>query len=120
MILRRERPFWVLVVVGSAFVSALCTLVAYRVSPGAGVFAPLALAGLALIAWRPIVGVYFAILLVPRDHTQYPVGSLAFTAMEIAVLVTGALALVHLMVARRRPRLHPAHLAFLGVIAVSA
>lgn len=120
MTLRRESTYLMLAVFGGGAAAALQTLIAYQVSPLAGLVVPLAIAAAALIAWRPILGVYMALLAIPFDGEQFEVGALAFTPAEIAVFATGAAALVHIAAARRRPRLHPAYGFFLGLILVSA
>src|SRR4051812_11941199 len=121
MTLRHGRTFWMLAVFGGAVVAAGQTLLAYRFSPAIGVIVPLAIAGTALIAWRPILGVYAAVLLIMFDkRNELAFAGLAFRPTEIAVFVTGAMGFLHVVAARRGRRPPPAYLAFFGLVLVAA
>lgn len=112
---------WGLVLLGVALAAAVQAALAYRTNPVA-FLAPVVLAGMALIALRPMVGVYLALLAIPLELFEAQIGSAALSATEGLLLLT-AMATVARSVVKRfelRTSLHPAHIALAGLIVVSA
>jgi putative inorganic carbon (HCO3(-)) transporter len=94
-------------------------MVAYEFGTTAAVL-PLVAIVVAAIAWKPMIGVYAGILVVPIDFEQIPIWDLNFSPAELVFLVTAACAAVHSLAGGRRPPLDVTHLAFAGLIAVAA
>jgi O-antigen ligase len=110
------------VLVGVALAAAVQTGLAYQADAVVLFAAPVALAGVALILFRPMLGVYLALLCIPLDLFEAQLGSAALSATEALLLLT-ALATVARSLVKRvelRASLHPAHAALAGLIAVSA
>jgi O-antigen ligase len=95
-------------------------MVAYRFGTTAGAVAAVVAILLPAIAWRPLLGVYAGILVVPLDFNQIPLGELNFSPSELIFLVTAASTAVHFVLARQPPALDAAHIAFAGLVAVAA
>lgn len=119
---RQDISIWVIALLSALALALIQVPLAYLFSPLVAAALPPAAAIAAVIAWRPITGVYAAMLLVPLDLYQSKIGGdLRVSATEVTLLVTALAALGHVLLGRARRRaLHPAHLAFLGLVAVSA
>lgn len=104
---------------GLALVAAGVTYLMYMASPLAAVGAVLGSAVGCVVLWRPIYGVYAALLAVPLEVFQIHVPLVSsVTVAEVLFLLTGISGALHLMVEPGwRPA--PVHLAFLGLIVVS-
>ena len=111
---------WPLGLLGAVAAAAAETMVAYTFGTTAGALAPAVAVLLAAIAWRPLLGVGAAILIVPLDFRQIPLGDLRFSPSELIFLATAASAAIHFVLARERVRLDPTHFAFAGLVAVAA
>lgn len=119
----RETATWGVAVAGALALAALQTLLSYRAGPGVGLVVPLAAAAVATICWRPILGVYVAMLAVPLELTTFQVGAAGFSPAEIFLLVTALAAAVRAVVGERSLQLravHPAHLCFAALVVVAA
>jgi O-antigen ligase len=102
-------------------VVVLAILVAYVASPTTAVALPAAAAGLAAIAWRPMIGVHMSVLAAPFEDRAFaagPAGNLSLS--QALVLVTVVSIAVRLVFERpARPPIDLVHVAF-GVLVAAA
>jgi O-antigen ligase len=96
-----------------AAVAATDTLLAYRFSPAVALALPLALAGAVYVCYRPIVGVYAAILCVPAEALNLSFGSFGLTPTKAILLLVGGASIVRFLAVGHLHRPHPAFVAFL-------
>lgn len=111
--------------IGAVGTSALWTLVAYQAGPLLAAVLPLGLALLAVIAVRPMTGVYLAVLCVPLEQLGFASVGADVTPAKGLLFVSGIVMAAHLLLGTRRANPHPAHLAFgalllVGVLGLSA
>ena len=76
----------------STLAAALLTLVAYRTSPLIAVALPAFATVVVLVFWRPMAGVYLAVLAIPLERIAVPAGAAAelTPAKGLLLLVAGA------------------------------
>lgn len=84
--------------------SAAVTLTAYRAGPAVALALPVAAAVVALVFWRPMYGVYAAVLAVPLELLNLRLGGDAgLSPSEGLLLITAASAVMHFVAGKARP-----------------
>jgi O-antigen ligase len=117
----RDRTFWMLGLLVAGALAGTQALVAYRTDPLIAAGAPLGIAVVAVIAWRPMFGVYLGILTIPVSNFSVTVANTHFSIAEGIFMVTAAMAVGRLIATGRGiSRPHPAHVAFLAFIGWAA
>jgi O-antigen ligase len=91
----------------------------YRTSPALTAVALLALAFLAIAAWKPIIGLYAAVLAIPLEAVGVSVGNANATPAKALLDLLAIVILAHLLLGQRRAHIRAAHAWFGGVILVS-
>ncbi len=122
MISRATRPHsfrTLALVIGAASIAGFLSEAMYRFSPAVGAGAILAPVVLALVAWRPMLGVYGAFLTIPLEATGLGVGGSNVTPAKAMLVITAVAVLPRLLLTFSREALHSAHLWFLCLLAVS-
>ncbi len=117
--LARRAPGALLVAATSAAGAVLMTAVMYRAGPMVALVIPVAIAVVAAIAWRPMLGVLGFVLAIPLEGIALPAGGSSVTPAEGLILLTGAMAAAHLALGARG-RFHLVQIAFLAMILVAA
>jgi O-antigen ligase len=102
----------IVTVVGAAALALVWTLVAYRVGPMIALALLLVIAVLALIAMRPMAGVYLGVLCVPLEQLDFASAAADVTPAKGLLFYTGLVAACHFLLGARRARPHPGHIAF--------
>ncbi len=104
---------WMACGLAMATIAAADTTIAYMISPAVALGLPFVVASTVYFFYRPMVGVYAAVLCVPAEALNLSFGSFGLTPTKaILLLVGGAVLLRFLMVGHvRKP--HPAFVAFL-------
>jgi O-antigen ligase len=111
----RSRTLWMLGLAGAGALAATQALIAYRTDPLIAAGTPVVIGLLAVIVWRPIVGVYLGILAITVSDFTLTVADTHFTVAEVVLGATAVAAVGRLLATGegiRRP--HPAHLAYLA------
>lgn len=109
----RHTLAWVAGGLAIAIIAAADTMIAYVVSPAVALGLPITVAAAVYFFYRPMVGVYAAVLCVPAEAFNLSFGSFGLTPTKaILVLVGGAVLLRFLMVGHARMP-HPAFIAFM-------
>lgn len=98
--------------------AAVFVLAMYVLGPTIALAAIVGAVGVAVVAWRPIFGVYGALLTVPLEVFGIRFGRATITFAELVLLGTAAVAAVHLVLGDRIA-LKGTHLGFLALIAVA-
>lgn len=98
--------------------AVIWTLLAYQAGPMIAFALPLVVAVLALIAARPMAGVYLGVLSVPLEQMGFAAGAADVTPAKGLLFYTGVVAACHFVVGVRRARPHPSHIAFGGLLLV--
>lgn len=115
----RDRTLWLICVGGAGLLALAEGFVAYKTSPYLAALGPLALAGAALVFWRPVIGVCAAILAVPLGYASGRFLGLQASPAEFLSLLTAVAVVTRLVVAGERYPMGPAHWAFAGLTAVA-
>ncbi|GAC1318358.1 MAG: hypothetical protein NVSMB25_07720 [Thermoleophilaceae bacterium] len=101
--------------------SAIWAALAYETSPQIAIALPVVAGIVALIVWKPMIGVYCGVLAIPLERLNIHAGGTAdITPAKGLLFMTGLAAGGHLLLARRPQRLHPAFAAFVGLLLVMA
>jgi putative inorganic carbon (hco3(-)) transporter len=103
----------------SALMAMVVTEAMYRYSPGVGAAVLLGPAVLALVAWRPVLGIYASLLAISLDAFGTSVGTSTVTPAKGLLVLTAASVLPRLVLQSSTRRLHRVHLWFFGLLAVS-
>src|ERR1700691_5685569 len=96
-----------------AAVAAAETAISYKVPPIVAVGLPVTLAATVYFFYRPMVGVYAAILCVPAEALNLSFGSFGLTPTKAILLLIGGVVLVRFLAVGHVSRTHPAFIAFL-------
>jgi len=96
-----------------AAVAAADTAIAYTLSPLVALGLPLATAGAVCFFYRPMVGVYAAILFVPAEAQNISFGSFGLTPTKAIMLLVGGVVVLRFLTVGHVGRPHPAYLAFM-------
>jgi O-antigen ligase len=119
----RSLPSWVASPPALALVSALVAVtlaeVMYRLSPTYAAAIMIAPVVVGLVAWRPALGIYGALLAIPLETAGTSVGSSTVTPAKGLLVLTAACVLPRIVLETPRRRLHLVHVWFLGLLALS-
>lgn len=121
-LLRPSEPVqFVGLLLASAFAAAVLTFVSYRASPAIAVMLPAAVAIVAGVFWRPMAGVYLAVLAIPLERVAVPAGAAAelTPAKGMLLLVAGAATVRWVMGGSAAP-VRKVWIAFAGLLVVMA
>ncbi len=110
---------WIPVIVAVPLLAALVTAGAYAVSPIVALIAPFAIVAVVAIFHRPIWGVYAALLAVPGESLNFPLGPVSVSPSEALFLLVALAAALRFLGTGHARALHPAHTAFLLLQAVT-
>jgi O-antigen ligase len=95
--------------------------IAYTLSPRIALGLPLLIVATALVIaatvclfYRPMVGVYAAVLCVPAEALNLSFGSFGLTPTKAILVLLGGVVLVRFLVTGRTSKAHPAYVAFLA------
>lgn len=102
----------------AALVAAILAEAMYRLSPMYAVVLVVAPIVVGLIVWRPILGIYAALLTIPLESLGTSIASSTITPAK-GLLVVTALAIFPRLVLSSNRRLHVTHVWFLLLLAVS-
>jgi O-antigen ligase len=97
----------------AALIAALEMELAYRFSPAVALVAPVAIAGTVLFFYRPMVGVYAAILCVPGEALNLSFGSFGLTPTKAILVLVGGIVLIRFLAVGHVRKTHPAFIAFM-------
>ena len=103
----------------AAAVAAILAELMYRFSPAVAVAAFAAPAVLGLVAWRPVLGIYGALLSIPLEAFGTSVGSANVTPAKGLLILTAVSILPRLALDSSDRRLHVVHVWFLALIVIS-
>jgi O-antigen ligase len=98
---------------GLAAIATLDTLIAYMVSPAVALGLPLAVAGAIYFFYRPMVGVYAAVLCVPAEALNLSFGSFGLTPTKAILLLVGGIVVLRFLMSGHLRKPHPAYVAFI-------
>jgi O-antigen ligase len=115
----QRSVLWVAAGVGMAAVAAAETGIAYLVSPALALGLPLVVAATICFFYRPMVGVYVAILAVPAEALNLSFGSFGLTPTKATLLLVGGAVLVRFLMVGHVRKPHPAYIAFLAGQAIT-
>jgi O-antigen ligase len=104
---------WVAGGVGVAAIAAIDTEIAYAISPIVALGLPLATAAAIYFFYKPMVGVYVAVLGVPAEAQNLSFGSFGLTPTKAILLLVGGVVLLRFLMSGHIRRIHPAYTAFL-------
>ncbi len=104
---------WVAGGLAMAAIAAAETAIAYKVSPLVAVGLPITIAATIYFFYRPMVGVYTAILCVPAEALNLSFGSFGLTPTKAILLLIGGVVLVRFLTVGHISKPHPAYIAFL-------
>jgi O-antigen ligase len=94
-------------------IAAADTFVAYAVSPAVALMLPLVIGATVFFFYRPMAGVYAAVLLVPAETLNLSFGSFGLTPTKAILLLVGGVVLLRFLVLGRVRRVHAVYAAFL-------
>jgi len=109
----RRLALWIGGALGLATIAAIDTAIAYAVSPLVALGLPLAIAATIYFFYRPMVGVYVAVLCVPAEALNLSFGSFGLTPTKSILLLIGGVVLVRFLAEGHIRKPHPAYIAFL-------
>lgn len=96
------------------------TVLAYSTSLKVAIAAPIALAVVVLVVWRPISGVYLGLLCVPLERVGFASGGAQVTPSKALFVLVGLVAVGRLLVDPAARTVHAAHYWFAGLVLVMA
>jgi O-antigen ligase len=110
-----SNPRGVLIAGGlaAAAVASLDTLLAYAVSPALALGLPVVVVATVYLFYRPMHGVYAALLLVPAEALNLSFGSFGVTPTKAILVLVGGIVLVRFVMVGHVSKPHPAYIAFL-------
>jgi O-antigen ligase len=103
-------------VAGGLVVSAIAaadTMIAYMVSPAVALGLPFVAVASVYFFYKPMVGVYAAILCVPAEALSLSFGSFGLTPTKAILLLVGGVVLLRFVMVGHVRQPHPAFIAFL-------
>jgi O-antigen ligase len=109
----RIPALWILGGVAAAAVAAVETVLAYKVSTTVAVALPVVLAATVYFFYRPMHGVYAAILLVPAEALNFSFGSFGLTPTKGIMVLVGGIVLIRFLLVGEISKPHPAYIAFM-------
>jgi O-antigen ligase len=114
MITRPSRSaLWIAGGLAVAVIAAIDTEISYAVSPIVALGLPIAVVATICFFYRPMVGVYVAILGVPAEAQNLSFGSFGLTPTKAILLLVGGVVVVRFLMAGHIRRVHPAYIAFM-------
>jgi len=116
--LSRTTLSWSAALLGAALLGGVQALLIYAAGPAVALALPAAAIVAAMVVWRPIYGVYAAILAVPLEVLDLRVGGEAgLSTTEGVMLLTAAVAAGRLATGEARAP-HAAHIWFAGFLGI--
>jgi O-antigen ligase len=116
-----EPVQYVGLIIASALAAAVLTQVAYRTSPLIALALPGFVAIVALVFWRPMAGVYVAVLAIPLERIAVPAGAAAeLTPAKGMLLLVAAAATVRWITSSSVAPARKVWLPFAGLLLVMA
>lgn len=109
----RRHAWWAVAAFGAIALAAADTFLAYKSSPAVALLAPLTIAAAVCFFYRPIVGVYAAVLLVPAEALNLSFGSFGLTPTKAILLLVGGVVSLRFIASGRLRGVHPAYVAFI-------
>jgi O-antigen ligase len=116
MDIARMNPSPTAWVAGGLLVSvaaAADTLIAYAISPAIALGLPFVVVAAVYFFYRPMVGVYAAILCVPAEAFNLSFGSFGLTPTKAILLLIGGVVVLRFLLVGHVRRPHPAFIAFM-------
>ncbi len=107
------RALWIIGGLCTAAIALLDMEIAYLVSPLVALGAPIAIAAAIYFFYRPMTGVYVAILAVPAEALNLSFGSFGLTPTKAILLLVGGVVFVRFLAVGHVRKTHPAFIAFL-------
>ena len=114
-----SRVMWVAGGLAAALLITVDGAIAYTLSPGIALGLPLVVAATVLVVaataylfYRPMVGVYAAILFVPAEALNISFGSFGLTPTKAILVLVGGVVMVRFLMTGRVRTVHPAYVAF--------
>ncbi len=114
-----ERNLWLACIALAGVLALGEGFAAYMTSPYVAAFGPLAVAGAAVIFWRPVIGVCAAVLAVPLGYASGRVFGLQVSPAEFFSLLTAVAVVTRLVIVGERYPMSQAHWAFAGLTALA-
>jgi O-antigen ligase len=108
-----HTALWIGGALAIAAIAVVDTLIAYAFSPLVALGAPLVITAAIYFFYRPMVGVYVAVLAVPAEALNLSFGSFGLTPTKAILLLVGGVVIVRFLTVGRLSRPHPAYIAFL-------
>ena len=115
-----NRVMWVAGGLAAALLITVDGAIAYTLSPGIALGLPLVVAATVLVVaataylfYRPMVGVYAAILFVPAEALNISFGSFGLTPTKAILVLVGGVVMVRFLMTGRVRTVHPAYVAFI-------
>jgi O-antigen ligase len=108
----RRALAWTAAGLAVAIVAAADTWIAYKASPVVAVGLPVAAVAAVYFFYRPMVGVYAAVLCVPAEALNLSFGSFGLTPTKAILLLVGGVIVVRFVMIGHLARPHPAFVAF--------
>lgn len=93
--------------------AAADTLIAYKVSPLVALGLPFVVAAAVCFFYKPMLGVYAAVLCVPAEALNLSFGSFGLTPTKAILLLLGGVIVVRFLMVGHVRKPHPAFIAFL-------
>lgn len=113
IVLPRHGAAWAAGCLGIVVVATVDTLVAYTVSPLVALGLPIAVAATIYCFYRPMAGVYAAVLCVPAETLNLSFGSFGLTPTKAILLLVGGVVVLRFLMLGHLRKPHPAYIAFL-------
>jgi O-antigen ligase len=109
----RRSTIWIAGGLCAAALASLETFLAYAITPLVALGLPFVIAATIYFFYRPMHGVYAAILLVPAEALNLSFGSFGLTPTKATLLLVGAIVLIRFLMVGHLRKPHPAYIAFL-------
>jgi O-antigen ligase len=116
-----SRVMWVAGGLAAALLVTVDAAIAYTLSPTIALGLPLAIVATVFVVaatvylfYRPMVGVYVAILCVPAETLNVRFGSFGLTPTKALLVLVGGVVIVRFLMTGRLRKVHPAYVAFLA------
>lgn len=106
-------PLWLVAGFCVATIAAIDTEIAYAMSPLIALGLPVAIVAAVYFFYRPMVGVYVAILGVPGEALNLTFGSFGLTPTKAILLLVGGVTVLRFITVGHIRKPHPAFIAFL-------
>src|SRR2546430_2713040 len=115
-----SRVMWVAGGLAAALLIVIDGAIAFTLSPRIALGLPLVVAATVLVVaataylfYRPMVGVYAAILCVPAEALNISFGSFGLTPTKAILVLVGGVVMVRFLMTARVRTVHPAYVAFI-------